>query len=214
MTQSESKLVMEIEPLMFDFENSTEKIATLLKGKIINATLGTQLIYSDKTRNCRMLMFVIMLNESSNLKTDWVTAYNLLKEAYIMTDNIYAQLQKSPYPFDLSDYLLEMKQHVNTDEQMHPEELAYLNSLQFPLTVYRGMCNKEFEDGRFGVSWSDSEKTASRYVFYSKNNNTEPNGKIVSVKIERSDIFAAWGVVGKDKELIVPGLKKPEGYGE
>lgn len=205
---------MEIEPLMFDFENSTEKIATLLKGKIINATLGTQLIYSDKTRNCRMLMFVIMLNESSNLKTDWVTAYNLLKEAYIMTDNIYAQLQKSPYPFDLSDYLLEMKQHVNTDEQMHPEELAYLNSLQFPLTVYRGMCNKEFEDGRFGVSWSDSEKTASRYVFYSKNNNTEPNGKIVSFKIERSDIFAAWGVVGKDKELIVPGLKKPEGYGE
>ena len=156
---------MEIEPLMFDFENSTEKIATLLKGKIINATLGTQLIYSDKTRNCRMLMFVIMLNESSNLKTDWVTAYNLLKEAYIMTDNIYAQLQKSPSPFDLSDYLLEMKQHVNTDEQMHPEELAYLNSLQFPLTVYRGMCNKEFEDGRFGVSWSDSEKTASRYVF-------------------------------------------------
>lgn len=214
MTQSESKLVMEIEPLMFDFENSTEKIATLLKGKIINATLGTQLIYSDKTRNCRMLMFVIMLNESSNLKTDWVTAYNLLKEAYIMTDNIYAQLQKSPYPFDLSDYLLEMKQHVNTDEQMHPEELAYLNSLQFPLTVYRGMCNKEFEDGRFGVSWSDSEKTASRYVFYSKNNNTEPNGKIASFKIERSDIFAAWGVVGKDKELIVPGLKKPEGYGE
>ena len=214
MTQSESKLVMEIEPLMFDFENSTEKIATLLKGKIINATLGTQLIYSDKTRNCRMLMFVIMLNESSNLKTDWVTAYNLLKEAYIMTDNIYAQLQKSPYPFDLSDYLLEMKQHVNTDEQMHPEELAYLNSFQFPLTVYRGMCNKEFEDGRFGVSWSDSEKTASRYVFYSKNNNTEPNGKIVSFKIERSDIFAAWGVVGKDKELIVPGLKKPEGYGE
>lgn len=214
MTQSESKLVMEIEPLMFDFENSTEKIATLLKGKIINATLGTQLIYSDKTRNCRMLMFVIMLNESSNLKTDWVTAYNLLKEAYIMTDNIYAQLQKSPYPFDLSDYLFEMKQHVNTDEQMHPEELAYLNSLQFPLTVYRGMCNKEFEDGRFGVSWSDSEKTASRYVFYSKNNNTEPNGKIVSFKIERSDIFAAWGVVGKDKELIVPGLKKPEGYGE
>ena len=214
MTQSESKLVMEIEPLMFDFENSTEKIATLLKGKIINATLGTQLIYSDKTRNCRMLMFVIMLNESSNFKTDWVTAYNLLKEAYIMTDNIYAQLQKSPYPFDLSDYLLEMKQHVNTDEQMHPEELAYLNSLQFPLTVYRGMCNKEFEDGRFGVSWSDSEKTASRYVFYSKNNNTGPNGKIVSFKIERSDIFAAWGVVGKDKELIVPGLKKPEGYGE
>ena len=88
-------------------------------------------------------MFVIMLNESSNLKTDWVTAYNLLKESYIMTDNIYAQLKKSPYPFDLSDYLLEMKQHVNTNELMHPKELAYLNGLQILLTVYRGMWNKK-----------------------------------------------------------------------
>lgn len=214
MTQSESKQVMEIEPLMFDFENSTEKIATLLKGKIINASLGTQLIYSDTTRNCRMLMFVIMLNESSNLKTDWVTAYNLLKESYIMTDNIYAQLKKSPYPFDLSDYLLEMKQHVNTDTLMHPEELAYLNGLQFPLTVYRGMCNKEFEDGQFGVSWSDRKDVAEKNVYYSKNNNTDSDGKIALFKIDRSDIFAAWGVVGMDKELIIPGLKKPEGYGE
>lgn len=213
MTAEEINLITQMELMANDFESHIEQVQKLVKGITIDNNLGQHILYTQ-SRDHRMLLFVIMLNESSNLKNDWVTAYHLLKEAYIMTDNIYAQLQKTPYPFDLTDYLLEMKQHVNTDELMQPEELAYFNSLQFPLTVYRGMCNKEFKDGRFGVSWSDSEKTASRYVFYSKNNNTEPDGKIVSFKIDRSDIFAAWGVVGKDKELIIPGLKKPVGYGE
>ena len=211
MTTEEINLITRMEQLANDFEAHIDQVRNMVKGIAIDNNLGQHMLYT-LSRDHRILLFVIMLNESSNLKTDWETAYHLLKEAYIMTDNIYAQLQKSPYPFDLSDYLLEMKQHVNTNELMHPEELDYLNNLIFPLTVYRGMCNKEFEDERFGVSWADSEKTASRYVFYSKNNNTEPDGKIVSFKIDRSDIFAAWGVVGMDKELIVPGLKKPKGY--
>lgn len=193
MTADEIYLITRMEQMANDFESHIEQVQKVVKRITIDNNLGQHILYTQ-TRDHRMLLFVIMLYESSNLKNDWVTAYHLLKEAYIMTDNIYAQLQKSPYPFDLSDYLLEMKQHVNTDEQMHPEELAYLNSLQFPLIAYRGMCNKEFEDGQFGVSWSDSEKTASRNVFYSKNNNTEPDGKIVSFKIERLDIFAACGL--------------------
>lgn len=213
MTAEEINLIIQMEQMANGFESHIEQVQKLVKGITIDNNLGQHILYTQ-SRDHRMLLFVIMLNESSNLKNDWVTAYHLLKEAYIMTDNIYAQLQKSPYHFDLSDYLLEMKQHVNTDELMQPEELAYLNSLQFPLIAYRGMCNKEFEDGRFGVSWTDKVETASRYVFYSKNNNTEPDGKIVSFKIDRSDIFAAWGVVDMDKELIIPGLKKPVGYGE
>lgn len=62
MRQCEIKLIMEVESLMFDFLNNLEKIASLLKGKIINGTLGTQLIYSDPTRNFRVLMLVIMFN--------------------------------------------------------------------------------------------------------------------------------------------------------
>lgn len=202
-----------MEQMAADFEMNIGNVQNMLKGIKIDNNLGQHLLYSV-SRDHRMLLFVIILNESSNLQDDWMTAYYLLKEAYIMTDNIYAQLQKSPYPFALSDYLLEMNQHVNTAELMHPEELAYLNSLQFPLTVYRGMSNKEIEDGQFGVSWTDRKEVAEKYVYYSKSNNTDPEGKIVSFKIDRSDIFAAWGVVGKDKELIIPGLKKPDGYGE
>ena len=212
MTKDEKiALINKVGALLPNADVNIEPLQSLLKGVSIDHDLGEALVYSNMSgRGFRMLLFVIMLNESSDLKTDWVASYHLLKEAYLLTDNIYAQLQMSPYPFNLSDYILEMKQHVNTDELMHPEEIAYLNSLQFPLTVYRGMCNKEFEDGRFGVSWSDKEDTAGRYVFYSKNNNTEPDGKVVSFKIDRSDIFVAWGVVGMDKELIIPGLKKTD----
>lgn len=201
-----------MEQMANDFEANIERVQKMVKGITIDNNLGQHLLYS-LSRDHRMLLFVIMLSESSNLKTDWVTSYHLLKEAYIMTDNIYVQLLKSPYPFDLNNYLLEMKQHVNTEELMHTEELDFLNGLQFPLTVYRGMCNKEFENGSFGISWTDKEKTAGRYVFYSKNNNQDTEGKIVSFKIDRSDIFAVWGAVKMDKELIIPGLKKPEGYG-
>lgn len=212
MTDEEVKILTTIERLVCDFDKNIPEIISLLKGTKINKSLGMQLIYSDvccsTSRNNRMRLFVIMLNESSNLQDDWETAYFLLKEAYIMTDNIYAQLQKLPYPFDLSDYFLEMKQHVNTDELMHPEELEYLNGLQFPLTAYRGMCNKEYEDGKFGVSWTDRKEIAEKYVYYFKNNNDEHEGGTFSIQVSRSDIFAAWGVVGEDKELIIPGIKR------
>lgn len=213
MNKEESvKLIVQMEQMANDFEANIERVQKMVKGITIHNNLGQHLLYA-LSRDHRMLLFVIMLNESSNLKTDWVTAYHLLKEAYIMTDNIYAQLLNSPYPFDLNNYLLEMKQHVNTEELMHTEELDFLNGLHFPLTVYRGMCNKEFENGSFGISWTDKEKTASRYVFYSKNNNQDTEGKIVSFKIDRSDIFAVWGADKMDKELIIPGLKMPKEYG-
>lgn len=131
MTAEEINLITQMELMANDFESHIEQVQKLVKGITIDNNLGQHILYTQ-SRDHRMLLFVIMLNESSNLKNDWVTAYHLLKEAYIMTDNIYAQLQKSPYPFDLTDYLLEMKQHVNTDELMQPEELAYFNSLQFP----------------------------------------------------------------------------------
>lgn len=67
------------------------------------------------------------------------------------------------------------------------------------------MCNDEFSNGDFGVSWTNCEETAKKYVFYSKNNNNDSNGKIVVCTIERSEIFAVWGINGKEKEIIIPG---------
>ena len=119
MTEKEVELINTMESLVCDFENNIDQIASLVRNREISISLGTNLIYSDiccKTaRQYRMLLFVIMLKESSNLESDWTTAYHLLKEAYIMTDNIYSQLQKSPYAFNLSDYLIEMKKHIDIE---------------------------------------------------------------------------------------------------
>lgn len=147
MTSKEIQILVEIENLVCDFDNHIEMIKDELRGLTINLNFGQQLIYADvecsNSRQRRMLLFDIMLHESANLMTDWVTTYYLLKEAYIMTDNIYAQLCLSPYSFNLKDFLRLLQQKVNVEQLMEQEEKDYLNALSFPLKIYRGMCNAE-----------------------------------------------------------------------
>ncbi len=196
MTKEE--ILNDIEILVMDFDNNIENIKNKLSGITIDKNLGQQLIYADilskSCRQRRMLLFDIMLHESSNLKTDWITSYYLLKEAYIMTDNIYAQLKLSPYSFNLKDYLREMQTHVNIEQLMNQEEREYLNALAFPMKVYRGMCNTEAGSNDYGISWCDSQEYASKYVFFSKNNNKDKDGKIASCMIKRSDVFGRRGI--------------------
>lgn len=207
MTSKEIQVLVEIENLVCDFDNNIEIIKNKLRGLTIDINFGQQLIYADvmcrNNRQRRMLLFDIMLHESANLMTDWVTTYHLLREAYIMTDNIYAQLCLSPYSFNLKDFLRLLQQKVDVEQLMEQEEKDYLNALFFPLKIYRGMCNAESESENFGISWTDSEDYASNYVFYSKNNNQDKDGMIAEMVIERKDIFAAWGAKGKKKELII-----------
>lgn len=207
MTSKEIQVLVEIENLVCDFDNNIEIIKNKLRGLTIDINFGQQLIYADvmcrNNRQRRMLLFDIMLHESANLMTDWVTTYHLLREAYIMTDNIYAQLCLSPYSFNLKDFLRLLQQKVDVEQLMEQDEKDYLNALFFPLKIYRGMCNAESESENFGISWTDSEDYASNYVFYSKNNNQDKDGMIAEMVIERKDIFAAWGAKGKKKELII-----------
>lgn len=207
MTSKEIQILVEIENLVCDFDNHIEMIKDELRGLTINLNFGQQLIYADvecsNSRQRRMLLFDIMLHESANLMTDWVTIYYLLKEAYIMTDNIYAQLCLSPYSFNLKDFLRLLQQKVNVEQLMEQEEKDYLNALSFPLKIYRGMCNAEADSKNYGISWTDSKDYASNYVFYSKNNNQNNTGAIVEMVIEKKDVFAAWGEKGKKKELII-----------
>lgn len=207
MTSKEIQILVEIENLVCDFDNHIEMIKNKLRGLTINLNFGQQLIYADvecsNSRQRRMLLFDIMLHESANLMTEWVTTYYLLKEAYIMTDNIYAQLCLSPYSFNLKDFLRLLQQKVNVEQLMEQEEKDYLNALSFPLKIYRGMCNAEADSKNYGISWTDSKDYASNYVFYSKNNNQNNTGAIVEMVIEKKDVFAAWGEKGKKKELII-----------
>lgn len=73
MTTEEINLVIRMEQMANDFEAHIEQVQNMVKGITIDNNLGQHLLYA-LSRDQRMLMFVIMFNESSNLKTDWVTA--------------------------------------------------------------------------------------------------------------------------------------------
>ena len=168
-----NELIETIDYLMPQFPMSSPIIAELCNGISLTQGLGELLLYAgcEKGRPYRILMFVLLLNETANLKTDYKLAYHLLKEAYIMTDNIYGQLKGSTYQFCLSDYLTELEVALpnRNPNELEAEEAELYNGLPQTITVYRGMCNEEKESGNYGISWTLDADYALNYVFYKKN---------------------------------------------
>lgn len=204
-------LINDVEFLMPQFPTMYPIIAELCRGITLTQGLGENLLYSgcEKGRPYRMLMFVLLLNESANLKNDVKLAYHLLKEAYLMTDNIYGQLKNTTYPFVLVDYLTEIETALpnrNPDE-LHEEERTVYESLPARVKVYRGLCDDEKKNGQFGISWTLDKDYALNYVFYKKNEVKGIVGWRAEMEIDKNDIFAVWGVVGKRKELVINPTK-------
>ena len=156
-----------------------------------------------------MPMFVLLLNEAANLKSDHKLAYHLLKEAYLLTDNIYNRLKECPYPFNLSDYLTELENNLpnRNPAELESEEVVLYNSLPNRFKVYRGMCDDEKQARQFGISWTLDKDYALNYVFYKKNEVKGTVGWRAEMEIDKSDIFAVWGVVGKGKEIVINPTK-------
>ena len=153
--------------------------------------------------NSKDMIYKIMLHETKNLKNDWKTAYFLCREAYIMSDNIFSQLKKSPYNFNLKEYLKEMQSKIDVFSLMTKEEQDYFDSLNFPLKVYRGMCNAERDSQNFGISWTVDRQVAQNYVNFKKNNNASGKGKIAILSIKKDKIFAVWKSANEEAELII-----------
>lgn len=200
-------LMSDVDALMPHFKDTQPTIAELCKEITLTEKLGNNLIYCGLSsgRSYRMLMFVLLLNESANLKTDYSLAFRLLKEAYVMTDNIYAQLKNCSYPFVLSDYMSELEKALpnrNIDE-LHEEEVSIYNGLPDRFTIYRGMSDAEKKSGKFGISWTQDPEYALNYVFYTKNEVKGTIGWRAEMEIEKKDVFAVWGIVGQRKEIVV-----------
>ncbi|MCR5711777.1 MAG: hypothetical protein K6G46_04910 [Prevotella sp.] len=212
-----NELIETIDYLMPQFPMSSPIIAELCNGISLTQGLGELLLYAgcEKGRPYRILMFVLLLNETANLKTDYKLAYHLLKEAYIMTDNIYGQLKGSTYQFCLSDYLTELEVALpnRNPNELEAEEAELYNGLPQTITVYRGMCNEEKESGNYGISWTLDADYALNYVFYKKNEVEGAVGWRAEMEIDKKDIFAVWGVKGKRKEIVInPNKCKDVGY--
>ncbi len=204
-------LISDVDFLMPQFPTMHSIIAELCRGITLTQGLGEHLLYSgcEKGRPYRMLMFVLLLNETTNLKSDYKLAYHLLKEAYLMTDNIYGQLKHSAYPFVLADYLAELEKALPNRNavELEEEEKMLFESLPDRVSVYRGMCDEEKQSGNYGISWSLAEKYAMNYVFYTKNEVVGTVGWLAEMEINKKDVFAIWGVKGKGKEIVIDPKK-------
>lgn len=204
---TELELIQTMDFLMPQFPMSSPIIAELCRGITLTEGLGIHLLYGgcEKGRPYRMLMIVLLLNETANLKTDYKLAYRLLKEAYIMTDSIYGQLKGSTYPFCLSDYLTELETALpnRNPNVLEAEEAELYNNLPPKITVYRGMCDEEKQSGKYGISWTLDEKYALNYVFYKKNEVKGTIGWRAEMEIDKNEIFAVWGVKGERKEIVI-----------
>lgn len=200
-------LVGDVDLLMPQFLKASPIIAELCRGITLNTNNGNWLLTCGCSagRPYRMLMFVLLLNETENLRIDYQLAYHLLKEAYLLTDNIYGQLKHSLYPFSLPDYLELLENALpnrNPDELENEEKELYL-SLPAKITVYRGMCDAEKSSGRFGISWTLDRDYSLNYVFYKMNEVEGAVGWCAEMHIDKTDIFAVWGEVGKKKEIVI-----------
>ena len=208
---TELELIQTMDFLMPQFPMSSPIIAELCRGITLTEGLGIHLLYGgcEKGRPYRMLMIVLLLNETANLKTDYKLAYRLLKEAYIMTDNIYGQLKGSTYPFCLSDYLTELETALpnRNPNVLEAEEAELYNNLPPKITVYRGMCDEEKQSGKYGISWTLDEKYALNYVFYKKNEVKGTIGWRAEMEIDKNEIFAVWGVKGERKEIVINPIR-------
>jgi len=204
---SDEELLKDMDFLMPEFLSLHSIIARLCKGLTLTKDLGIQLVYSGYSngRPFRMLMFVLLLNETANLRDDAQLAYHLLKEAYVMTDNIYGQLKKTTYDFALEDYLENLENELpnrNSDELTDEEKYIY-EVLPQKVTVYRGMCDEEKQSRQFGISWTMDKNDALDYVFYKKNEVIGDIGWCANMEIDKSEIFAVWGVKGEKKEIVI-----------
>lgn len=204
---SDEELLKDMNFLMPKFLLMHSTIARLCKGLRLTKGLGGQLIYSGESngRPFRMLMFVLLLNETANLRDDSQLAYHLLKEAYITTDNIYGQLKTTTYDFALEDYLENLENELpnrNSDELTDEEKDIY-DGFPQRVTVYRGMCDEEKQSGQFGISWTRDKDDALTYIFYKKNEVKGDIGWCANMEIDKSEIFAVWGIKGEKEEIVI-----------
>lgn len=200
-------LIKDLDILVPQFPVMYPTIAELCHDITLTEGLGEHLLYAgcENGRPFRMLMFVLILNESVNLKSDPKLGYHLLREAYLMTDNIYGQLKNSTYQFVLADYLSELEKALpnRNIDMLHPEEADIYNNLPARIKVYRGMCDDEKQSGKFGISWTLDKDYALKYIFYKKNEVKGTVGWRAEMEIDKKEIFAVWGAVGKGKEIVI-----------
>lgn len=147
---------------------------------IIDPTIG---------RKIRFQLFLTLY--FATLFKDAKIAFEVFKESYCFSNNIYFQIQNSIFKFDLKLFLLDIQARgVNIPECMSTYEKDYFANLPKKFTIYRVMSKREYESKNFGISWTLEKKIAEQYIYFGDNNSEK--GGLASKSVNKSDILTVF----------------------
>lgn len=194
--RNKKNLLEKLDGLIVDFDKNQEQIASLFSGIQLDVALANAIFYADKftsaERRHRFSLFILLLNKSKNMRSDYELSFHIFREAYISSDNIYKQINECIFPFSLHEYLADLSRHgIDGISLMNSEEQGYYSSLSEQIIIYRGCSDSEVKSGVLGISWTDNLEYALKYVFYSKNDN-RGLGVIIVKKIRKQDIWCVF----------------------
>jgi hypothetical protein len=152
-----------------------------------------QLLYS-LNRDKRFELFIALYD--ATLKNNLIIAFEVFREAYCASDNIYMQIIISKISFNLKSFLnLLQTAKIDFYDLMRKDEKVYFENLPIHFNIYRGMSELEKESNDYGISWSQSKEEAENYIYFDKNKANK--GSLVSKQIYKIDILTIFSVHGK-----------------
>lgn len=162
------------------------------------SSFQAQGIILNVDRKIRFKLFITLYY--ATLNKDAKSAFEVFKEAYCLSDNIYSQIQSSLFKFDLKLFLKDIQSKgLNIPELMNKVEKDYYDNLPECFEIYRGMNRKEHKSKNYGISWSLNKKNAEQYIFFDKNNSEK--GGLSSKCVNKKDILTVFND-GQDFEII------------
>lgn len=175
------------------------EIHTLLKKRKLTYNEAQQILYNFE-RNERFKIFIALFD--ATLKNDLKIAFKVFREAYCSSDNIFKQINESVINFNLKSFLDYIKLNgIDFVEEMYENEKKFYDELPIKFKIYRGICRAEFDSKNIGISWSLSEETAEKYVYFGKNEVEDGNGVVINTIINKEDILTVFSV-HNDIEII------------
>lgn len=162
---------------------------------------ASQFLYGMKINHENRFSLFLCLYECS-LKNNLEIATKIFREAYCASNNIYDQIKTSSYTFNLKEFITTSKlKGFDLKKIMDEDETNYYNNLCDEFTIYRGMCDDEYQSKNFGISWTIDEEEAKNYAYFFKNKVATGKGCVVNIKVEKNKIAAVFSVHDK-KEII------------
>ncbi len=174
----------------FIFIYKYSPMLTLLKSGIENRHITFDDVCLNAPKNKLLYYFQIFSHTFSDIEYWKQLAY-----LYIQQD--FEQLPFEFYKMLFSSNREERIHLMNTDEQ------KYFQALPDTITIYRGMSQKEAEDGNYGISWTLNRSVADFFAekYFRNSLYKEEEKKVVELSIPKTKAIAYFN--GRKEEEVI-----------